>query len=184
MEDKVKRLPEHERLRDSPLEGFRNGADLDLRLRVALDAMSRGMFPAAVLNSLSQVNSKVTPENVAAFVLDTVSAVIERAREQGMVHAFSSGDEIDAWLKAHVKRQFAYQGFVNDQNQLYARRQQEAARKAATLAPRATPPAAPAPKDPGAEAVAGAMSAMGAGEKDPEIGQPIKDAKPAVQAAS
>lgn len=99
-------------LRDNPLDGFRNGACLDLRVRFAMELLTHSqMFPVQI-EQINQIPTQggTSPEKVAGavskFALDIATELFAEADARGLIEPFSPMDD---HLRNHVKRQVAYQ---------------------------------------------------------------------------
>lgn len=85
------------RMMDNPLDGFRNGALLDLRVRFAMDMLMHSpMF-----------STTITAQDAAVHALSTAIALMDLAQKRGLVEPFPEG--LDEHLVSHVRRQVAYQ---------------------------------------------------------------------------
>ena len=103
-----KAKPARVRMMDNQLDGFRNGACLDLRARVALDMLTHS--PA-----IAGMAEKAGPEEIALYCLDAATYLLDLATERGMVEEFT--EEIGKRLEAHVTRQAEDQVFSAKESQ-------------------------------------------------------------------
>ena len=89
-------------LPDSPFEGFRCGANLDLRVRLAMDMLTHSPMFAPGKDAAG------TPEETALFALDTATYLLDTAHERGLIKPFCKVAD-DAHLLAHMHRQIEWQ---------------------------------------------------------------------------
>lgn len=91
-------------LRDNPLDGFRNGACLDLRVRFAMELLTHSPIFRTFDGS---------PSDHAAFALETAEELFAQADARGLIEPFSPMDD---YLREHISRQVAYQlGIAKEQ---------------------------------------------------------------------
>ena len=93
----VKPIP----LPDSPFEGFRLGANMDFRVRLAIEMLTHSPMFAPGKDSGS-------PEETALFALDTATYLLDTAHERGLIKPFCKVAE-DKNLTAHMDRQIEWQ---------------------------------------------------------------------------
>ena len=114
-------MPEEKKpiaLPDTPFEGFRSGANLDLRVRLAMDMLTHSpMFSPGK-------DAAGTPEETALFALDTATYLLDVAAERGLIKPFGKVAD-DPHLLAHIDRQVEFQITSNKKAQ---RAQEEAGR--------------------------------------------------------
>ena len=89
-------------LPDSPFEGFRCGANLDLRVRLAMDMLTHSPMFAPGKDSAG------TPEEAALFALDAATYLFDTAHERGLIKPFGKVAD-DPHLMAHIDRQIEFQ---------------------------------------------------------------------------
>ena len=89
-------------LPDSPFEGFRSGANLDLRVRLAMDMLTHSPMFAPGKDAAG------TPEEAALFALDAATYLFDTAHERGLIKPFCKVAE-DPHLIAHMDRQIEWQ---------------------------------------------------------------------------
>ena len=99
------KMPEDKKpipLPDSPFEGFRSGANLDLRIRLAMDMLTHSPMFAPGKDAAG------TPEETALFALDTATYLLDTAHERGLIKPFGKVAD-DPHLMAHIDRQIEFQ---------------------------------------------------------------------------
>ena len=89
-------------LPDSPFEGFRMGANCDMRVRIAIDMLTHSPMFAAGKDVTG------TPEETALFALDTATYLIDTAHERGLIKPWGEVAD-DKNLQSHMKRQVDWQ---------------------------------------------------------------------------
>ena len=89
------------RLHDNPLDSFRNGACLDLRVRVAIDLLTHSQMFAGV-------EGGDKPGPIAAFALDVATELFALAETRGLIEPLDAS-EGRARLSDHIRRQVDYQ---------------------------------------------------------------------------
>jgi hypothetical protein len=118
------------------LDGFNLGADLDLRVRFAMELLKSPIFQGrALVSKGDQANSDTIhvvtndPQYVgsATLALDIADELFAVAQERGLIKEIA-GDSIDEHLKAHVRRQVEFDIYRQSEDQ----RQSEARLKLAT----------------------------------------------------
>ena len=87
---------EMRKLRDNPLDGFRNGACLDLRVRFAMELLSHGAIGGDGTN----------PKAIALAALNIATELFAEADARGLIEDFGPMDD---YLKGHVKRATEFQ---------------------------------------------------------------------------
>ena len=103
--EKPVKMPEEKKpieLPDSPFEGFRCGANLDLRVRLAMDMLTHSPMFAPGKDAAG------TPEEAALFALDAATYLFDTAHERGLIKPFCKVAE-DPHLIAHMDRQIEWQ---------------------------------------------------------------------------
>ena len=103
--EKPVKMPEVKKpieLPDSPFEGFRSGANLDLRVRMAMDMLIHSPMFAPGKDAAG------TPEETALFALDAATYLLDTAFERGLIKPFGTVKD-DAHLMAHIDRQIEFQ---------------------------------------------------------------------------
>jgi len=103
--EKPVKMPEVKKpieLPDSPFEGFRSGANLDLRVRMAMDMLIHSPMFAPGKDAAG------TPEETALFALDAATYLLDTAFERGLIKTFGRVAD-DAHLLAHMHRQIEWQ---------------------------------------------------------------------------
>ena len=102
-----------ERYLQNALDGFPNGCMLDLRVRLAVDFIRNStLFTGATLTN---------PEkDVAAYALNLSTALLELAKERGLIEPLPAGPELDEHLKVHADRNARFQVESNLAGQRYA----------------------------------------------------------------
>lgn len=83
------------RLHDNPLDSFRNGACLDLRVRVAIDILTHN-------------GAQGDPKVAAAYALDVATELFALAETRGLIEPLDAS-EGRARLSDHIRRQVDYQ---------------------------------------------------------------------------
>ena len=93
---------EMRKLRDNPLDGFRNGACLDLRVRFAMELLKSQMASNSVLGDEA---------NAAGTVLRLADELFAQAEEHGWIAPLpdATDTEISDDLRAQAKRTADYQ---------------------------------------------------------------------------
>src|SRR5487761_2042160 len=87
---------------DSPFEGFRMGANCDMRVRLAIEILTHSpMFAPGK-------DVAATPEEAALFALDTATYLLDTAFERGLIKPFGEVSK-DPHLLAHMHRQIEWQ---------------------------------------------------------------------------
>jgi hypothetical protein len=118
------------------LDGFNLGADLDLRVRFAMELLKSPIFQGrALVSKGDQANSDTIHvvtndpqyQGSATLALDIAEELFAVAQERGLIKEIT-GDSIDDHLKAHVRRQVDF----NLYQQSEAQRQSEARVKLAS----------------------------------------------------
>jgi len=89
-------------LPDSQFEGFRSGANLDLRVRMAMDMLTHSPMFAPGKDSAG------TPEEAALFALDAATYLLDTAFERGLIKPFRKVAD-DPHLLEHMHRQIEWQ---------------------------------------------------------------------------
>ena len=87
---------------DSPFEGFRMGANCDMRVRLAIEILTHSPMFAPGKDAAG------TPEETALFALDTATYLLDTAFERGLIKPFGEVSK-DAHLLAHMHRQIEWQ---------------------------------------------------------------------------
>lgn len=99
--------------RDNCIDGFRNGAVLDLRVRLGIEVLVHGGLFAALMGALPEraVEADVAalPKVAAAMALEAATELLKLAEERGLVEDFPDGAEIGKGLRDHAKRQAHFQ---------------------------------------------------------------------------
>ena len=98
---------------DSPIDGFRNGACLDLRVRIALDLLahspmfsgSGSVWPANDPTVLAA--EKAHAKNLAAFALDVATGLIEVANARGLIRTLDDSRNMEE-LQKNAERQVEF----------------------------------------------------------------------------
>ena len=90
---------------DNALDGFRFGACLDMRVRLAMELLTHSQ----IFNGFDPDMTGVSPaaSEHAVFALDIASELFDLAEKRGLIEAFKDFEN-DEHLKGHVKRQVAY----------------------------------------------------------------------------
>lgn len=101
---------EFTKLRDNALDGFRNGACLDLRVRLAMEILAHS----------SWIGEAANPAAAALVALEASTELFALAEQRGLIEPFPEDGELGRYLKNHCKRQVAWQL----EQQAEARRQQ------------------------------------------------------------
>lgn len=94
---------EMRRLRDNALDGFRNGACLDLRVRFAMELLTHSPI---FVNFLSENPQRVESKLASEIALDIASDLFRLAEDRGLIEPFAPMDD---FLRGHIERQVAYQ---------------------------------------------------------------------------
>ena len=87
---------------DSPFEGFRMGANCDMRVRLAIEILTHSPMFAPGKDAAG------TPEETALFALDAATYLLDTAFERGLIKPFSKVAD-DAHLLDHMHRQIEWQ---------------------------------------------------------------------------
>ena len=98
-------------LPDNALDGFRNGAILDLRVRLAMELLVHSpIFHGFALRTAPcgayGVEIKGTARESAHYALDVATELFALAQARGLIHPLG---EIDEHLISHIRRQVVYQ---------------------------------------------------------------------------
>jgi len=92
---------------DNTVDSFRNGACLDLRVKVAIDLLTHSpMYTAGYAAHVA--SGEPTTKPLATHALDVATELIALADARGLLDPLDS-PEGEERLKAHVKRQVAFQ---------------------------------------------------------------------------
>lgn len=94
-------------LQDNELDGYRNGACLDLRVRLAMELLTHSGMGAALITGGFEKGVGITPVEIATQALNVATELITLADERGLIEPFA--ETLGPRLKAHVKRQVEYQ---------------------------------------------------------------------------
>ncbi len=89
---------------DNPLDGFRNGCLLDLRVRLAMELLVHSN--AWVYMRSPDARQAYSPKFAATAALDTATELFDLAESRGLVKPLG---EVDEHLMAHIRRQVVYQ---------------------------------------------------------------------------
>lgn len=95
------------RMMDNPLEGFRNGASLDLRVRFAMELLAHNPN----FGPLYDPDGELDPCLTATFALDVSAKLFDIAQSRGLIEPFAEF-EASPDLKAQGRRQIAYQVYA------------------------------------------------------------------------
>jgi len=94
------------RYRDNAIDGFRNGACLDLRVRLAIELLSHSaLYSGAGYHDAGEGD----PTRLARHALDVASALLDEAESRGLVENFPEGAELGKTLTNHIRRQVRFQ---------------------------------------------------------------------------
>ena len=93
-------LPKLRHLPHNPLDGFNNGASLDLRVRFAMQLLTSPMFERAYVDG-GEIDIAVDASMVA---LDVATALFAEADKRGLIEALVPIDQ-DQNLQEHIHRQ-------------------------------------------------------------------------------
>lgn len=113
------------------LEGFGNGAILDLRVRMANDFIKSPAFSGLLVNAVVEKEANAAPELIARLALDIAEELTAIAEARGWVAPLPEGGELPQFLRDQAKASSSY----NVLQQL------EGARFAASEQNRVLPPA-------------------------------------------
>jgi hypothetical protein len=102
------------------LDGFNLGADLDLRVRFAMELLKSPIFGGAISDGSNE-------KGVAISALDIADHLFAVAQMRGLIKEIS-GDHVDEHIKAHVRRQVDFDLYRQSEGQ----RQSEACVKLAS----------------------------------------------------
>ncbi len=104
------------------LEGFGNGAILDMRVRMANDFIKSPAFPAlhAELTSIMEEEKCSAAKAVALFALDLAEAITSIAADRGWLTPLPEGGELPQALKDQAKATGSYQILQQIEAQKYA----------------------------------------------------------------
>src|SRR5258708_3477995 len=86
------------KLFDNPLDSFRNGACMDLRVRIAMDMLIHNPF----------FTTGGVPSEIAMHALDIASELVYLADARGLMRSLDDPKGMEE-LKAHVRRQVEFQ---------------------------------------------------------------------------
>lgn len=106
--------PGFRRLRDNPLDGFRNGACLDLRVRFAMLILENNPAMTGIVVLPGENRAGVA----ARYALEVATELFAQADARGLIEPFAPMDD---FLRDHVKRATAFQ----IENQKEQQRQQD-----------------------------------------------------------
>jgi hypothetical protein len=111
---------------DNPLDSFRNGVVMDMRLRLAVDLLTHspiyhGAFTAHAGNFKDGDEFSPNTIDIALHALSIAQGLFHGAEDVGLLQALDDPDGA-VRLEDHVKRQTAFQLFTSKEQQ----RQQEA----------------------------------------------------------
>lgn len=116
------------RYRDNPIDGFRNGVCLDLRVRIAIDLLTHGGLFEALIASFkgkepTEADMVALPKVAAVVALESAAELLRLAEERGLVDDFPEGAEIGRGLRDHARRQANFQTEGNREAQRIAAEQ-------------------------------------------------------------
>ena len=106
---------EDRKYRDNAIDGFRNGACLDLRVRLAVEVLVHGglfdtlVRAAARGGEVTMADWEALPRTAALMALESASELLRLAEERGLVEDFPQAPDIGRGLKDHAKRQATFQ---------------------------------------------------------------------------
>lgn len=108
------------------LEGFGNGALLDLRVRMANDFIKSPAFPAlhAELTGIMEDQNCSVAKAVALFALDLAEEITAIATERGWLAPLPEGGELPQWLRDQAKVTASYQVCQQLEGQRFAQGEQ------------------------------------------------------------
>ena len=88
------------KLPDNPIDSFRNGACLDLRVKMAIELLTHSPLFGGLEGEL--------PKDNAAYALDVATELFNQAEARGLLYPLDSSD-MWARLEQHIKRQVSFQ---------------------------------------------------------------------------
>ena len=105
------------------LEGFGNGAILDLRVRMANDFIKSPLFEG-LSEALAEDQIVDLPKIVARFALDLAEEITSIAAERGWLVELPEGGELPQFLKDQAKCTASYQVLQQLEGQRFAASEQ------------------------------------------------------------
>jgi hypothetical protein len=115
----------------NPLEGFGNGANLDLRVRIALNLLQHSTRYHVQANG-----AMISPADAAGDALDVAGALLEEAERRGWVAPLEEAGELSPALRAQAKRSAAFGILQQIEGSKFAQDEQA---RVVPMAPRVAP---------------------------------------------
>ncbi len=121
--------PKFRKLKHNALDGFNNGATLDLRVRFAMELLKSPIFHNhAFISSRERVPGgdplEIVTTGSAIVALDIATELFDEADRRGLIESLDEYDN-DEHLKQHIRRQAHFQAELNMSVQREAKKIQD-----------------------------------------------------------